>query len=61
MMKLPKARITLDIDVELLRWVTEYAEAHDKSRNEVIGDAVRYYKAQKDNELMQRRGNINDQ
>lgn len=51
-MKMPKARITLDIDVELLRWVTEYAEAHGKSRNEVIGAAVSYYKAQKDNELM---------
>lgn len=47
-MKLPKARITLDIEQELLMWVMEQMEDTGKSRNEVIGDAVEFYKNQKE-------------
>ena len=32
--RLPKARVTLDIDHELLVWITTYAKEQGKSRNE---------------------------
>jgi hypothetical protein len=46
-MRLPKARITLDLDQDLLQWVMEEVERTGKSRNEVIGDAVRAKKEAK--------------
>lgn len=45
-MKLPKARITLDLDYKLLEWVTRYAGEHGKSRNEAIGEAVKLLREQ---------------
>jgi len=43
--KLPKARITVDLAHELLVWVTRHAEHTGKSRNEIIGEAVGLFKS----------------
>lgn len=34
----------MDLDYELLRWVTEQVEKTGKSRNEVIADAITAYR-----------------
>lgn len=39
-MRLPKARITLDLEQELLQWIMGYAKQNGLSRNEAIGEAV---------------------
>jgi len=43
-MKLPKARITLDLDHDLLEWVMRKVQETKKSRNEVIGQIIRLAK-----------------
>ena len=43
--QLPKSRITLDLDYELLLWVQDHAQANKISRNEAIGNAVEKYRA----------------
>jgi metal-responsive CopG/Arc/MetJ family transcriptional regulator len=40
-MKLPKARITLDLEHDLLNWLMKEVQRTGKSRNEVIGDIIR--------------------
>ena len=40
-MKLPKARITLDLEHELLEWIMRKAEKTGSSRNGVIGEIIR--------------------
>lgn len=46
--RLPKARVTLDIDHELLVWITTYAKEQGKSRNEVVGEAVELFRTTKE-------------
>jgi ribosomal protein S17E len=49
-MKLPKARITLDLDHDLLEWVMRKVQETKKSRNEVIGRIIRLAKESEENE-----------
>lgn len=56
-MKVPKARITLDLERELLEWVSRYADTHGKSRNEAIGEAVELLRKTKEWEAMKWRPN----
>ena len=39
-MRIPKVRITLDLDHELFEWVAKEVKATGKSRNEVIGNII---------------------
>jgi metal-responsive CopG/Arc/MetJ family transcriptional regulator len=39
-MKLPKARITLDLEHELLEWIMRKVEKTGSSRNGVIGEII---------------------
>lgn len=50
--RLPKARVTLDIDHELLVWITTYAKEQGKSRNEVVGEAVERFRTAKEGRKM---------
>ena len=49
-MKLPKVRITLDLDHDLYVWVMTKAQETKKSRNGVIGQIIRLAKEGKENE-----------
>jgi hypothetical protein len=49
-MRLPKARITLDLDHDLLEWVMRKVQETKKSRNEVIGQIIRLAKESEENE-----------
>jgi len=49
-MKLPKARITLDLDHDLLEWVMRKVQETKKSRNEVIGQIIRLAKEGEEND-----------
>ncbi len=49
-MKLPKARITLDLDHELLEWVMRKVQETKNSRNEVIGQCIRLAKEGEEND-----------
>jgi metal-responsive CopG/Arc/MetJ family transcriptional regulator len=49
-MKLPKARITLDLDHDLLEWVMRKVQETKNSRNEVIGRIIRLAKESEENE-----------
>ena len=49
-MRLPKARITLDLDHDLLKWVMRKVQETNKSRNEVIGQIIRLAKESEENE-----------
>ncbi len=49
-MKLPKARITLDLDHDLLEWVMRKVQETKNSRNEVIGQIIRLAKESEENE-----------
>jgi metal-responsive CopG/Arc/MetJ family transcriptional regulator len=49
-MKLPKARITLDLDHDLLKWIMRKVQETKKSRNEVIGQIIRLAKESGENE-----------
>ncbi len=49
-MKLPKARITLDLEHELLEWIMRKAEKTGSSRNGVIGEIIRLAKESEENE-----------
>ena len=50
-MKLPKARITLDLDHDLLEWVMRKVQETKNSRNEVIGQCIRLAKENEDNQV----------
>ena len=50
-MKLPKARITLDLDHDLLEWVMRKVQETKKSRNEVIGQMIKLAKESEDNQV----------
>jgi len=50
--RLPKARVTLDIDHALLVWITTYAKEQGKSRNEVVGEAVERFRTAKEGRKM---------
>jgi metal-responsive CopG/Arc/MetJ family transcriptional regulator len=49
-MKFPKARITLDLDHDLLEWIMRKVQKTKKSRNEVIGQIIKLAKESEDNE-----------
>ena len=49
-MKLPKARITLDLDHDLLEWIMRKVKKTGSSRNGVIGEIIRLAKESEDNE-----------
>ena len=49
-MKLPKARITLDLDHDLLEWVMRKVQETKKSRNEVIGQIIKLAKEGEEND-----------
>jgi metal-responsive CopG/Arc/MetJ family transcriptional regulator len=49
-MKLPKARITLDLEHELLEWIMRKVKKTGSSRNEVIGQIIRLAKESEENE-----------
>jgi succinate dehydrogenase flavin-adding protein (antitoxin of CptAB toxin-antitoxin module) len=49
-MKLPKARITLDLDHDLLKWIMGKVQETKKSRNEVIGQIIRLAKESEEND-----------
>ncbi len=49
-MKLPKIRMTLDLDHDLFLWVMMKVQETKKSRNEVIGQFIRLAKEGKENE-----------
>ena len=49
-MKLPKARITLDLDHDLLEWVMRKVQETKNSRNEVIGQCIRLAKEGEEND-----------
>ena len=49
-MKLPKARITLDLDHDLLEWVMRKVQETKNSRNEVIGQCIRLAKESEEND-----------
>lgn len=55
-MRLPKARITLDIDHDSLTWVMSEMKKTGKSRNEVIGDIVEEAKKKSEKAKIQRGG-----
>ena len=56
-MRLPKARITLDLEQELLEWIMSKVEKTGSSRNGVIGEIIRLAKESEDNEAsMDERG-----
>lgn len=48
-MKLPKARITLDLNHDLLEWIMRKVQETKKSRNEVIGQIIRLAKESEEN------------
>lgn len=50
-MKLPKARITLDLDHELLEWIMRKVQETKNSRNEVIGRIIKLAKESEENEV----------
>ena len=50
-MKLPKARITLDLDHDLLEWIMRKVQETKKSRNEVIGQMIKLAKENEDNQV----------
>ena len=50
-MKLPKARITLDLDHDLLEWVMRKVQETKNSRNEVIGQMIKLAKENEDNQV----------
>ena len=49
-MKLPKARINLDLDHDLLEWIMRKVQETKNSRNEVIGQIIRLAKESEENE-----------
>ena len=49
-MKLPKARITLDLDHDLLEWVMRKVQETKTSRNEIIGQCIRLAKESEEND-----------
>ena len=49
-MKLPKVRITLDLEHELFEWVMRKVQETKNSRNEVIGQIIRLAKESEENE-----------
>ena len=49
-MKLPKARITLDLDHGLLEWIMRKVQETKNSRNEVIGQIIKLAKESEENE-----------
>lgn len=48
-MKLPKVRITLDLEHELFEWIMRKVQETKKSRNEVIGQIIRLAKEGEEN------------
>ena len=49
-MRLPKARITLDLEQELLEWIMRKVEKTGSSRNGVIGQIIRLAKEGEEND-----------
>jgi len=49
-MKLPKARITLDLDHDLLEWVMRKVQETKNSRNAIIGQIIRLAKEGEEND-----------
>lgn len=49
-MKLPKVRITLDLEHELFEWIMRKVEKTGNSRNGVIGQIIKLAKESEENE-----------
>lgn len=49
-MKLPKVRITLDLEHELFEWIMRKVEKTGSSRNGVIGEIIRLAKEGEEND-----------